>query len=62
MKIKAANLKVGDIFEYRGVMYEVLAIRTWSVFCQYVNNLYGKQWFADKYLYCDISKHTKVEI
>lgn len=62
MKIKVANLKIGDIFEHKNVMYEVINIHKWSITCRYINNLYDKQIFASKYLYCDFSKYIEVEI
>lgn len=46
--IKISRLKVGDIFCYRNVIYEVVMKNKWSTTC--------------KYLYCDFSNYTKVEI
>ena len=42
-------------------MYEVISVHKWSITCKYTNNLYDKQIFASKYLYCDFSKYVKVE-
>lgn len=50
-----------DLFEYKGVIYEVMCMTGWSVRCRYVNDKcnYGTWW---DYLYCDFSVHTIVEI
>nr|DAL32152.1 MAG TPA_asm: hypothetical protein [Caudoviricetes sp.] len=60
-KIKVGKLNPGDLFEYKGVIYEVMYIAGWSVRCKYVNDKsrYGTWW---DYLYCDFSIHTIVEI
>lgn len=58
--MKLANAKVGDIFEYKGVMYEVISVNKWDVTCAYINDLYDKIRYTDKYLYCNFSKYLKV--
>lgn len=60
-KVKVEKLNCGDLFEYKGVIYEVMYMTGWSVRCRYVNDKYryGDWW---KYLYCDFSIHTIVEI
>lgn len=55
-KIKVGKLNPGDLFEYRGVIYEVIYMAGWSVRCGYVND----KSLTD--LYCDFSIHTIVEI
>lgn len=55
--IKISGLKVGDIFCYRNVIYEVVMKDTWTTTCRYVNDAK-----TPKYLYCDFSNYTKVEI
>lgn len=53
--IKISRLKVGDIFCYRNVIYEVVMKNT----CKYINDDITP---IPKYLYCDFSNYTKVEI
>lgn len=36
--IKISRLKVGDIFCYRNVIYEVVMKNTWSTTCKYIND------------------------
>lgn len=55
--IKISRLKVGDIFCYRNVIYEVVMKNTWSTTCKYINDD-----TTPKYTYCDFSNYTKVEI
>ena len=55
-KIRVGKLNPGDLFEYRGVIYEVIYMAGWSVRCRYVND----KSLTD--LYCDFSIHTIVEI
>lgn len=57
--IKISRLKVGDIFCYRNVIYEVVMKNTWSTTCKYINDDITP---IPKYLYCDFSNYTKVEI
>lgn len=56
VKIEVGKLKIDDLFEYKGVIYEVMYIAGWSVRCRYVND----KSLTD--LYCDFSIHTIVEI
>lgn len=60
-KIEVGKLKIDDLFEYKGVIYEVIYMAGWSVRCRYVNDKcnYGTWW---DYLYCDFSIYTIVEI
>lgn len=61
--IKISRLKVGDIFCYRNVIYEVVMKNTWSTTCKYINDKYQYGgWLSHKYLYCNFSNYTKVEI
>lgn len=55
------NLKVGDLFIHKGVVYEIIAKSKWTFLCGYLNDKYR---FGDwcQYLYCDFSNYTKVEI
>lgn len=57
--IKISRLKVGDIFCYRNVIYEVVMKNTWSTTCKYINDTITP---IPKYPYCDFNKYTKVEI
>ena len=57
--IKISRLKVGDIFCYRNVIHEVVMKNTWSTTCKYINDDITP---IPKYLYCDFSNYTKVEI
>lgn len=61
--IKISNLKVGGLFMYEGVMYEIVDKKKWETYCKYVNDkshLGG--WLSRKYLYCNFSNYTKVEV
>lgn len=57
--IKISRLKVGDIFCYRNVIYEVVMKNKWSTTCKYINDAITP---ISKYLYCDFNNYTKVEI
>lgn len=57
--IKISRLKVGDIFCYRNVIYEVVMKNKWSTTCKYINEVITP---IPKYLYCDFNNYTKVEI
>lgn len=57
--IKLSRLKVGDIFCYHGVIYEVVIKNAWTTTCRYINDDITP---IPKYLYCDFSNYTKVEI
>lgn len=37
-KIEVGKLKRDDLFEYKGVIYEVMYMAGWSVRCRYVND------------------------
>lgn len=51
--VKLSNLNVGDIFMFKGVMYEITNKTQWISTCRYVN---------DKYLYCNFSNYVKVDV
>lgn len=57
--IKVSELKVGDIFCYRDIIYEVVMKNTWTTTCKYVNDSITP---IPKYLYCDFNNFTRVEI
>lgn len=59
--VNISTLKEGDTFIHKGVLYEVWQKNTWNTRCRYLNDKYryGDWW---KYLYCDFSNYTKVEI
>jgi hypothetical protein len=57
--IKISRLKVGDIFCYRNVIYEVVMKNKWSTTCKYINDAITP---IPKYLYRDFNNYTKVEI
>lgn len=60
---KISNLKVGDLFMYKGVMYEIVRKDKWETYCKYVNDKYSPEgWFPREYLYCSFSNYTKVEV
>lgn len=58
--IKISNLKVGDLFEHKGTMYEIVRKDKWSSYCRYVNDHYKESWVD--YLYCNFSNYTKVNV
>lgn len=60
--VKLSNLNVGDIFMYKGVMYEIINKTQWTSTCRYINDKYNTCWIGGKYLYCDFSNYTKVEV
>ena len=55
--IKLSRLKVGDIFCYRSVIYEVVIKNAWTTTCRYANDAK-----TPKYTYYDFNNYTKVEI
>lgn len=55
-------LQEGDLFIYKGVMYEIVHKDKWETYCKYVNNKSRLGWFSSEYLYCKFSNYTKVEI
>lgn len=59
MKVEEGTLDRDDLFEYRGVIYEVLYKTDYCVRCQYPNDKYryGDIW---EYLYTEFSLWTKV--
>ena len=59
--IKLSGLNVGDLFSHRGTIYEIVSKEAWTVRCKYVNN-YKTRLYTPKYLYCDFSIYTKVEV
>ena len=50
--IKISNLQEGDVFMYKGVMYEIVHKDKWETYCKYVNDKSHLGWFSSKYLYC----------
>jgi hypothetical protein len=61
-KVKVGKLNRGDLFKYKGVIYEVIYMAGWSVRCRYVNDKCNYGTWLDYHLYCDFSIHTIVEI
>ena len=43
--IKISNLQEGDLFIYKGVMYEIVHKDKWETYCKYVNNKSRLGWF-----------------
>jgi hypothetical protein len=39
--IKISNLQEGDVFMYKGVMYEIVHKDKWETYCKYVNDKYS---------------------
>lgn len=37
-KVKVGKLNRGDLFKYKGAIYEVMYMTGWSVCCRYVND------------------------
>lgn len=61
--VKLSNLNVGDIFMFKGVMYEITNKTQWISTCRYVNDKYQYGgWLSHKYLYCNFSNYVKVEV
>lgn len=60
--IKISNLQEGDVFMYKGVIYEIVHKDKWETYCKYVNDKSHLRWFSSKYLYCKFSNYTKVEV
>lgn len=60
--IKISNLQEGDVFMYKGVMYEIVHKDKWETYCKYVNDKSHIGWFSSEYLYCKFSNYTKVEV
>lgn len=60
--IKISNLQEGDVFMYKGVMYEIVRKDKWETYCKYVNDKSHLGWFSSKYFYCKFSNYTKVEV
>lgn len=61
--IKISNLQEGDLFMYKGVMYEIVHKDKWETYCKYVNDkshLGG--WFSSEYLYCKFSNYIHNEL
>lgn len=50
--IKISNLQEGDVFMYKGVMYEIVHKDKWETYCKYVNDKSHLGWLSRKYLYC----------
>lgn len=61
--VKISNLQEGDLFMYKGVIYEIVDKSKWETYCKYVNDKshLGK-WLSSEYIYCKFSNYTKVEI
>lgn len=61
--VKLSNLNVGDIFMFKGVIYEITNKAQWISTCIYVNDKYQYgDWPSHKYLYCSFSNYVKVEV
>ena len=48
--VKISNLQEGDLFMYKGVIYEIVDKSKWETYCKYVNDkshLGG--WFPTRY-------------
>lgn len=61
--IEISNLKNGDLFKYRGVIYEIIDKGVWETYCKYINDKYELGgWLSSKYLYCNFSNYTRVEV
>lgn len=39
--IKISNLQEGDLFMYKGVMYEIVHKDKWETYCKYINDKYS---------------------
>ena len=61
MKKELSNLKVGDIFIHKGVLYEIMSKYIWSSYCRYVNDNKPSSKYQ-RYLYCNFSNYLKVEV
>lgn len=59
--VKLSNLKAGDLFTYKGTVYEIITKSKWTSQCRYLNDKYRFGGWG-QYLYCDFSNYTKVEI
>lgn len=61
--VKISNLQEGDLFTYKGVMYEIVRKDKWETYCKYTNDKHRLGgWFSSEYLYCKFSNYTKVDI
>ena len=58
--IKLSRLNVGNLFFHRGTIYEIVSKEAWTTRCKYCND--SKTRGMPKYLYCDFSNYTKVEV
>jgi hypothetical protein len=58
-KVEVGTLDGHELFEHRGVIYEVLYKTDYCVRCQYPNDkyCYGDKW---EYLYTEFSLWTKI--
>ena len=60
-KEKICNLKEGDLFQYKGIIYEVYRKGKWTTECRYPNDSYMRGMYSE-YLYCSFSNYTMVAI
>nr|UVY20663.1 MAG: hypothetical protein [Bacteriophage sp.] len=61
--VKISNLQEGDLFMYKGVMYEIVHKDKWETYCKYINDKYSLgERLSRRYLYCSFSNYTKVEV
>lgn len=61
--VKISNLQEGDLFMYKGVIYEIVHKDKWETYCKYTNDKYSLEgWPSRRYLYCSFSNYTKVEV
>jgi hypothetical protein len=61
MDKKLSNLKVGDIFQYNNIIYEIVERGKWYVKCKYTNES-PKSKYSPKYLYTNLSLYIKVRV
>ena len=64
LKKKICNLKEGDLFQYKGIIYEVWIKRQLETMCRYVNEHASTGYYGgySEYLYCSFSNYTMVAI
>ena len=55
-----SELKVGDLFKYKDIIYEVCQDLLWEKKCRYVNDKASRT--TPDYLYCNFSIYTNVSI
>lgn len=58
---KLSNLNIGDIFQYRDTIYEIVEKGVWHAKCKYINET-PKSEYSSKYLFINFSLYNKVEV